>query len=50
VPTLVIHGDDDQIVPFGHAGELTAKIVANATLKIYPGAPHGLAATHQDPF
>jgi non-heme chloroperoxidase len=48
VPTLVIHGDDDQIVPIGHAGELTAEIVPNATLKVYEGAPHGLAATHQD--
>lgn len=48
VPTLVIHGDDDQIVPIGHAGELTATIVPNATLKIYAGAPHGLASTHQD--
>jgi non-heme chloroperoxidase len=48
VPTLVIHGDDDQIVPFAHAGALTAKIVPNATLKVYAGAPHGLASTHQD--
>ncbi|MFW2829593.1 alpha/beta fold hydrolase [Sphingomonas sp. ID0503] len=48
VPTLVIHGDDDQIVPFAHAGELTAKIVKDAILKVYEGAPHGLAATHQD--
>ncbi|MFC0410362.1 alpha/beta fold hydrolase [Roseomonas elaeocarpi] len=48
VPTLVIHGDDDQIVPIGHAGALTAKIVPGATLKVYAGAPHGLAATHQD--
>jgi non-heme chloroperoxidase len=48
VPALVIHGDDDQIVPIGHAGELTARIVPNATLKIYAGAPHGLASTHQD--
>ncbi|MBA8841300.1 alpha/beta fold hydrolase [Ochrobactrum sp. RH2CCR150] len=48
VPTLIIHGDDDQIVPIAHAGELTAKIVPNATLKIYAGAPHGLASTHQD--
>lgn len=47
-PTLVIHGDDDQIVPFAHAGALTAKIVRHATLKVYEGAPHGLAATHQD--
>lgn len=48
VPTLVIHGDDDQIVPIGHSGELTAKIVPNAMFKIYKGAPHGLASTHQD--
>jgi non-heme chloroperoxidase len=48
VPTLVVHGDDDQIVPIGHAGALTAKIVRDATLNIYHGAPHGLAATHQD--
>ncbi|TWB12335.1 non-heme chloroperoxidase [Nitrospirillum amazonense] len=48
VPTLVIHGDDDQIVPIGHAGVLTAKIVPNAVLKVYSGAPHGLASTHQD--
>jgi len=48
VPTLVIHGDDDQIVPIGNAGMLSAKIVPNAALKIYEGAPHGLASTHQD--
>jgi len=48
VPTLVIHSDDDQIVPIGHAGELTARIVRNAELKVYEGAPHGLASTHQD--
>ncbi len=48
VPTLVIHGDDDQIVPIGNAGLLSAKIILNATLKIYEGAPHGLTATHQD--
>jgi non-heme chloroperoxidase len=46
VPTLVIHGDDDQIVPIGHAGTLTAKIVPNAEFKVYEGAPHGLASTH----
>lgn len=50
VPTLVIHGDDDQIVPIAAAGEKTAKIVKNATLKIYPGAPHGLAETEADKF
>jgi len=48
VPTLVVHGDDDQVVPIAHAGLLTARIVANAELKIYEGAPHGLTATHQD--
>ncbi|MDT8351019.1 alpha/beta fold hydrolase [Roseomonas mucosa] len=48
VPTLVIHGGDDQIVPVAHAGALTAKVVRGATLKIYEGAPHGLASTHQD--
>lgn len=48
VPVLVIHGDDDQIVPIGNAGLLSAKIVADATLKVYEGAPHGLAATHAD--
>lgn len=50
VPTLVVHGDDDQIVPIDASSKLTAKIVKNATLKIYPGAPHGLTATHQQAF
>lgn len=50
VPTLVIHGDDDQIVPIAAAGEKTAKIVKSATLKVYPGAPHGLAETEADKF
>ncbi len=48
VPTLIIHGDDDQIVPIGAAALNSAKLVKNATLKIYPGAPHGLADTHKD--
>ncbi len=48
VPALVIHGDDDQIVPIAHAGQLSASIIPDAEFKIYPGAPHGLAATHQD--
>ncbi|MET0934954.1 MAG: alpha/beta hydrolase [Luteibacter sp.] len=48
IPTLVIHGDDDQIVPYKDAGVLTAKIVKGAILKIYPGAPHGLATTMGD--
>jgi len=47
VPTLIIHGDDDQIVPFADAGALAAKIVKNATLKVYKGAPHGLPATRK---
>lgn len=48
VPTLVMHGDDDQIVPFPDAGALTAKIVKNAQLKVYPGFPHGMPITHAD--
>jgi non-heme chloroperoxidase len=45
VPTLIIHGDDDQIVPIGASARLSSKIVKGATLKIYPGAPHGLCST-----
>ena len=48
VPTLVVHGDDDQIVPIGAAALLSAKLIKTATLKIYPGAPHGLPYTHKD--
>ena len=48
VPTLVIHGDDDQIVPVAHAGALTATVVRGARGTIYEGAPHGHASTHQD--
>ena len=48
VPTLIIHGDDDQVVPIGAAGLSSSKLVKNATLKIYKGAPHGLAYTHKD--
>ena len=48
IPTLVLHGDDDQIVPIGAAGLLSAKIVKNATLKVYPGFPHGMCTTHAD--
>ena len=47
-PTLIIHGDDDQIVPIGAAGLASAKIVKNPTLKVYPGAPHGLTITRKD--
>jgi non-heme chloroperoxidase len=48
IPTLVIHGDDDQIVPIDAAGRASAKIVKNAQLLVYPGAPHGLTDTHKD--
>jgi non-heme chloroperoxidase len=50
VPTLIIHGDDDQIVPIGDSALLSSKLVKDATLKVYPGAPHGLFATHKDQF
>jgi non-heme chloroperoxidase len=48
VPTLIIHGDDDQIVPIGASAMLSSKIVKKSTLKIYPSAPHGLTATLKD--
>jgi non-heme chloroperoxidase len=48
VPTLIIHGDDDQIVPIGASAMLSSKLVKGAILKIYPGAPHGLCSTHKD--
>ncbi|WP_420856708.1 alpha/beta fold hydrolase [Variovorax beijingensis] len=48
VPTLMMHGDDDQVVPIGISSEMTAKIIRNATLKVYPGLPHGMRATHAD--
>jgi len=48
VPTLIMHGDDDQIVPIGASALLSSRIVKGATLKIYPGAPHGLCSTHKD--
>ncbi len=47
-PMLIIHGDDDQIVPIRDSAELTVKIVQNSTLKVYPGAPHGLPQTHRE--
>jgi non-heme chloroperoxidase len=50
IPTLIIHGDDDQIVPINVGGDRTAKILKDATYKIYKGAPHGLMATHQTQF
>jgi non-heme chloroperoxidase len=48
VPSLVMHGDDDQIVPYADAGPLTAKIVKNSTLKTYKGFPHGMCTTQAD--
>jgi non-heme chloroperoxidase len=48
VPTLVIQGDDDQIVPYKDASLLQAKLIRRSTLKIYPGYPHGLMTTHAD--
>jgi non-heme chloroperoxidase len=48
IPTLIVHGDYNQIVPIGASALLLAKIVRNATLKVYQGAPHGLGQTHQD--
>jgi non-heme chloroperoxidase len=48
VPTLILHGDDDQIVPIGAAGLASAKLVKGSTLKVYTGAPHGITDTHKD--
>ncbi|MBP2558138.1 non-heme chloroperoxidase [Neorhizobium galegae] len=48
VPVLVMHGDDDQIVPIDDAGRLSVKLVKNGTLKVYPGYPHGMLTTHAD--
>ena len=48
VPTLILHGDDDQIVPIGASALLSSKIVKGATLKVYPGLPHGMCSTHKE--
>ena len=48
LPTLIIHGDDDQIVPIGAAALAASKLVKNSTLKVYKDAPHGLTATHKE--
>ena len=48
VPTLILHGDDDQIVPIDASARLSAKLVKGATLKVYPGAPHGMCTTRKD--
>jgi len=49
-PTLLLHGDDDQIVPIDAAARTAVKLVKNATLKVYPGGDHGLTATHTEQF
>ena len=48
LPTLFIHGDDDQIVPISSSAHVAVKIAPKAQLKVYPGAPHGLCSTHKD--
>lgn len=48
VPTLILHGDDDQIVPIADSAPLSVKLVKGATLKVYPGAPHGMCSTLKD--
>jgi non-heme chloroperoxidase len=50
VPTLVLHGEDDQIVPVKDSAHKSAKLIAGAKETYYPGAPHGLTATHTDQF
>jgi non-heme chloroperoxidase len=48
VPTLIMHGDADQIVPIADSALLSSKLVKDSTLKVYPGLPHGLCSTHKD--
>ena len=48
VPTLIMHGDDDQIVPIGASAMLSSKLVKNATLKVYPGLSHGMCTINAD--
>jgi non-heme chloroperoxidase len=48
VPTLIMHGDDDQIVPIADSSMLSSKIVKGAVLKVYPGKPHGMCSTNKD--
>jgi non-heme chloroperoxidase len=50
IPTLIIHGDDDQIVPIAAGGDLSSKMIKGSTYKVYKGGPHGLMATHQKQF
>lgn len=48
VPTLIIHGDDDQVVPLALGGMRSSKLIQGSTFKIYKGGPHGVTATHKD--
>ena len=48
VPTLVMHGDDDQVVPIAASAELSVKLLKDGTLKVYPGFPHGMCTVHPD--
>jgi non-heme chloroperoxidase len=48
LPTLILHGDDDQIVPIGTSALMSSKLVKNSKLLVYPGAPHGLTDTHKE--
>jgi non-heme chloroperoxidase len=48
VPTLILHGDDDQIVPIGASAMLSSKLIPGATLKVFPGLPHGMCTTHKE--
>jgi len=50
VPTLIIHGDDDQIVPIDDSARKSVELVSDAELKVYPGEPHGITETHKDQF
>ena len=48
MPTLILQGEDDQIVPIDNAGKLQAQLVEGANFRIYPGAPHGMCSTHKE--
>ena len=48
VPTMILHGDDDQIVPIANSAMLSAKLIKTVTLKVCKGAPHGMCTTHKD--
>jgi len=50
IPTLIVHGDDDQIVPIGASAQLSSRLIKDATLKVIPGAPHGIAGSYKDQF